>query len=86
MIEFRITHHAKEEMARRQIPENIVEQMLRAPEQIVSERGGRKAYQSRVEIAGKIYLVRAIVEDWAQPGVVVTVYRTSNIAKYWRQP
>ena len=73
-------------MARRQIPENIVEQMLRAPEQIVSERGGRKAYQSRVEIAGKIYLVRAIVEDWAQPGVVVTVYRTSNIAKYWRQP
>lgn len=86
MIEFRITHHAKEEMARRQIPESIVEQMLRAPEQIGVERGGRKAYQSRVEIAGKIYLVRAIVEDWAQPGVVVTVYRTSNIAKYWRQP
>ncbi|MHB8166334.1 MAG: DUF4258 domain-containing protein [Sulfuricella sp.] len=86
MIEFRITHHAKEEMARRQIPESIVEQTLRAPEQIVSERGDRKAYQSRVEIAGKIYLVRAIVEDWAQPGVVVTVYRTSNIAKYWRQP
>jgi hypothetical protein len=36
LIEFRITHHANEEMARRQIPESIVEQMLRAPEQIVS--------------------------------------------------
>jgi hypothetical protein len=81
-----MTRHAQQEMVRRQISESIVEQVLHSPGQILVERGDRKVYQSQVEIAGKTYLVRVIVEDWMQPAVVVTVYRTSNIAKYWRQP
>ena len=31
-----------------------------------------------------MYLIRAIVEDQVEPAVVVTVYRTSKIGKYWR--
>jgi hypothetical protein len=86
LTSFRMTRHAQQEMVRRQISESIVEQVLHSPGQILVERGDRKVYQSQVEIAGKTYLVRVIVEDWMQPAVVVTVYRTSNIAKYWRQP
>lgn len=71
-------------MARRQISENVLDQVLQFPEQVIEERGGRKAFQSQVVMSGKTYLVRAIVETWVEPAVVVTVYRTSNIAKYWR--
>lgn len=71
-------------MARRQIPEYVLDQVLQFPEQIVEERGGRKSFQSQIVMSGKTYLVRAIVETWIEPAVVVTVYRTSNIAKYWR--
>jgi hypothetical protein len=33
---------------------------------------------------GKRYLVRAFVDVDRSPAEVVTVYRTSRIAKYWR--
>jgi len=33
---------------------------------------------------GKIFLLRVVVVDSVEPAVVVTVYRTSKINKYWR--
>ena len=60
---------------------------MERPEQIVSAYGGRKAYQSVIDFGdGKMLLLRAIVEDWKNPVEVVTVYRTSKIAKYMGQP
>lgn len=53
------------------------------PEQVMSSVNQRKVFQSRVVADGKQYLVRLVVEDWRQPPVVVTVYRTSKIEKYW---
>jgi len=43
----------------------------------------RKVFQSRAVAEGKAYLMHLIVEDWRSPPVVVTVYRTSKIEKYW---
>ena len=40
-------------------------------------------YQSHVTINNKPYLLRVMVEESKQPPVVVTVYRTSKISKYW---
>jgi hypothetical protein len=72
-------------MERRQIPYSFVESTLLNPEQIIPAHGGKVAYQSRIDFgAGKIFLVRVIVNDSADPSVVVTVYRTSKIEKYWR--
>jgi hypothetical protein len=34
-------------------------------------------------IAGKMFLLRAIVDDSVDPAVVVTAYRTKRIEKYW---
>jgi hypothetical protein len=48
------------------------------------ERLSQRWPRSRIEIAGKVYLVRVIVDVDRQPAEVVTVYRTSRIAKYWR--
>ena len=80
----RFSDHARLEIARRDIPFEIVEQVLGNPEQVVPEHGGLASRQSRVELEGKLYLVRVVVSERPDTTVVVTVYRTSRIGKYWR--
>jgi hypothetical protein len=82
-MDFVLTDHARQEAQRRQIPLDWIESTLARPEQIEAGTNQRKILQSRVIADGKTYLVRLIVEDWHQPPVVVTVYRTSKIDKYW---
>lgn len=83
---YRLTEHAREEMARRQISQDNVANVLAAPEQIGFVREGRNVYQSRIEIGKppQKYLFRVFVDIDREPPEVVTVYRTSKIAKYWR--
>ena len=86
ITEYHLTDHAKVEMARRQIHEEIVTFILKSPEQILPVRKGRKTFQSKVEIGDppKTYLVRVFIDTDRSPPEVVTVYRTSKIDKYWR--
>ncbi len=81
-----ISKHAAEELARRGIPQETLQAVLDAPEQKVPGHGGITCYQSKVTFDGKSCLLRAMVDAAKQPPVVVTVYRTSKIAKYWSQP
>lgn len=86
-MKFRLSLHALEEIERRSIPRDLLDQVLQNPQQILPERDGKKIYQSQVVFGGsKLFLLRAIVNDAVEPAVVVTVYRTSKIEKYWRQP
>ena len=73
-------------MARRQINEAEVAQVLAAPEQSEMVREGREVYQSQIELGEppKRYLLRVFVDIDRQPPEVVTVYRTSKVGKYWR--
>jgi hypothetical protein len=81
-----LTRHARLEMVRRGIAEELVSKILATPEQVIPEREGLVAYQSRVALEdGRVMLVRVIVEDRAAPRRVITVYRTSKIDKYWRR-
>lgn len=44
------------------------------------------ANQSQIDFRdGRIFLFRVIVAEDVDPAVVVTVYRTSKIDKYWRR-
>jgi hypothetical protein len=80
-----ISRHAKEEMLRRQIPREWLESVLENPQQRVPQPGGKEILQSRLASEdGKMYLLRAVVAADKEPPVVVTVYRTSKIEKYWR--
>jgi hypothetical protein len=74
-------------MAERRLSPEVVEQVLAAPQQILEE-GKRKIAQSRLTdpATGKEHLLRVLYEDRGEIRVVVTAYRTSKIAKYWRQP
>ena len=85
-MKFRLSNHALEELGRRDIPHDLVDRVLQNPQQVLAERDGKKIYQSQVEfVGGKIFLLRVIVNEEVEPAVVVTVYRTSKIEKYWRQ-
>ena len=85
-MSFYISRHAEEELERRGISREFLDSVLQNPQQIVDDRDGKKAYQSQFEFEnGKTYLVRAIVADNTKPAIVLTVYRTSQIARYWRQ-
>ena len=84
-MSFRLSEHAKDEIVRRQLPVQIVHGVVTNPEQIVPEKEGRNAYQSRIDFNGKTFLVRVIVADQDDPATVVTAYRTSQIEKYWRE-
>lgn len=82
--EYVITSHAAGEMRRRGIDEAVLRKVMGAPEQRHNIRLGRDVLQARIELSGKTYLLRAFVDVDRKPAEVVTVYRTSKMAKYWR--
>jgi hypothetical protein len=84
-MNFRFSKHAESELILRQIPREFAEEVLRQPQQIVPGRPPKKAYQSQVDFGGgKMFLLRVIVDDTIEPAMVVTVYRTKKINKYWK--
>jgi hypothetical protein len=82
-VRYRLSEHVREEIERRRIPLTLLEAVLEKPDQVVLERGVLKAYQSKSDIGGKMFLLRVIVDDSVDPAVVVTAYRTTKIEKYW---
>lgn len=85
ITEFVVTAHAALEMRRRRIDDASLRRVLAAPEQREAVRPGRDVLQSRIELEGRDYLVRVFVDVDRNPAEVVTAYRTSKIAKYWRK-
>lgn len=79
-----ISDHATLELSRRHISLAEIEKVLARPQQILPSRPGRQIYQSIIEINSKPYLLRLVVDE-GEPPILVTVYRTSKIKKYWRQ-
>jgi hypothetical protein len=85
-MRYRLSDHAQRRLQRRGISLAQLESVLNNPQQVLPERGSRMVYQSQVDRGdGKMILLRAIVIDTVDPALVVTVYRTKHIQKYWRQ-
>ncbi|MBI3697461.1 MAG: DUF4258 domain-containing protein [Acidobacteria bacterium] len=84
---YRLTDHARLEMARRHITEAEIAQVLAAPEQIERLRPGRIVAQSRLPVGEppRRSLLRVVVDVDRQPPDVVTAYRTSKLQQYWRR-
>lgn len=81
-----ISDHARFEMERRHIPEELLRQVALAPEQVVSSQRGRVICQSRIDdpTSDRQMLLRVVVEQHPDAVFVVTVYRTSKVEKYWQ--
>lgn len=79
-----IVSHARFEMQRRAISEAEVEAVIRNPGQVLPSKKGRLVYQSKVGTAGKM-LLRVVVKENAKAYHVITSYKTSKVARYWKQ-
>lgn len=79
--------HALEEMELRQIPQETVEQVLANPQQIIPQLPDRQIFQSIVTMPNegvlKDYVIRVIVNIVKEPNLVIAVYRSSKISKYF---
>jgi len=82
--DYTISPHAEFEMHRRGLDEAAIRRVLENPEQREAVRPGREVLQSRIELKGRIHLVRVFIDIDRVPPEVVTAYRTSKVEKYWR--
>jgi len=65
-MKVRLSRHAEKEMNRRGIPLDLVESLLRNPQQVIEQLDGKKVFQSQLDLgSGKIFLLRAIVIEFA---------------------
>jgi hypothetical protein len=73
-------------MQRRDVTDDMVQQVVASAEQRFRVREGRVVWQSRVSMGTPptMYLVRVVVEIDRRLAEVVTVFRTTRVNKYWR--
>ncbi len=86
MANFRISKHAREQMEERGISEDMVNEIMENPDQTIAEDEDKLIYQSIREFNSeqKSYLVRIFINILKIPWLIITVYKTSKIKKYWK--
>src|SRR5438552_8286781 len=86
IIEYVVSPHARDELARRGLTDAVIAAVLRNPDQRFDVRPGRAVLQSKSQpdARGRVLLVRVFVDVDRNPAEVVTAYRTSKVDKYWR--
>lgn len=84
----RISPHAMEQIRLRKLTIEQVVGVVTKPEQITVAAHGRHFAERRMEKDGKKFLLRVLVERVEEDELVVlivlTVYPTSKLTKYWR--
>ena len=81
-MKFAFSKHALEQMERRNIDRTTLENILASPDHVILE-SEKKIYQSIILLEGKSYLIRIFVNHQKEPNLVITVYKTSKISKYY---
>lgn len=81
------SEHALFEMKRRRIERKLVEEIVENPQQEISSRKNKIILQSRYlnNLENKEMLLRVIGRRTGGEFLVITVYSTSKIDKYWQE-
>ena len=84
-MNFVFSKHAEEQLIRRSLDRNIVESVVLNPEQMLDDKNDTDItiYQSIVKENDKWFLYRVFVNTQSLPYVIVTLYRTTKIDKYY---
>jgi len=81
-MEFSFSAHALEQIKRRNLSQELIEEVLNNPDYIL-DTGKLKVFQSIIEMEQTTkHLLRVFVNMEKIPALVVTVYKTSKIEKY----
>ena len=82
-MNFEFSKHALEQMIIRDVSKDIVMKVLENPDEIKQE-DGMSIYQSIIPYLDEgNYLIRVFVNSNKIPYLIVTVYKTSKISKYY---
>lgn len=76
------SNHALEQMKARGISQEIVDAIIENPLQVILE-DDKKIVHGIIEEDNTKYLIRIFVNRIKQPNLIITVYRTSKIDKYY---
>jgi len=84
-MNFVFSKHAEEQLIRRSLDRNVVESVILNPEQIIEDENNTdiEIYQSIIKEYGKLFLYRVFINTQSLPNVIVTLYRTTKIEKYY---
>src|SRR5262249_18937457 len=84
ITDYILTDHAVRELRRRGLEKRERDEELKNPRPRGNLRPDDAVLQSNTKEDETEYLVRVFVDIDRKPAEVVTAYRTSKIAKYWR--
>lgn len=84
MKPIRWSAHARKKAAKREVQENEVERTIARPDSIVPGHSQRRIFMQRYfdAILETEMLLRVVVEERDEELIVVTLYKTSEFAKY----
>jgi hypothetical protein len=83
-MNFNLSDHAKEQIEDRDIPTEMVLEVVKNPEQKYNTEIDETVCQSKVIFGKQTYLLRVFVNFTKNPPIIISMYRTSKIKKYWR--
>ena len=86
-MDFDFSIHSLEQMTSRGITNSQVIEVLKNPDQVIkeSEVSDIEVYQSIFKnIQGGNYMIRVFVNRIKNSKLVVTVYKTTKVFKYWQ--
>ncbi|MGK5094669.1 DUF4258 domain-containing protein [Deltaproteobacteria bacterium TL4] len=84
-MKIHFSDHAKEQMVDRGISVEMVLEVIENPEQKYNQELDETVCQAKINFDEKLYLLRVFVNFIKHPPIVISVYRTSKIHKYWRK-
>ena len=84
-MDFIFSRHAHEQMMRRGISQETVMSVLSFPDQTIAdiETPTKIIYQSLIKENNQVLLFRVFVDTDKRPNVIITVYKTTKISKYY---
>jgi len=84
-MNFIFSKHAEEQLVRRSLERSVVEAVVLNPDQVVGDENDEDItiYQSIVKESDTVFLYRVFVSTKVQPNVIVTLYKTTKINKYY---
>ena len=78
--------HAVGRMIERELDGSLVLDVVEHPQQLIEEEGAKIAQRRFFDPeVGKEYLIRVFFVEQEGARVIVSVYRTSRVQKYWRE-
>ena len=81
-MKYSFSKHALEQMDARSIPREWVEKVMDKPDQVINQ-GDLIVFQSKVQSEASEFLLRVYMNHLVEPALIVTVYKTSKISKYY---